>query len=235
MINKGDFVELDYVGKIKDANEVFDLTEATEAKKHHLFNEKAAYHPIISCVGERMIVHGVDDFLVGKDCATYIVDLQPEQAFGKKDAKLMKMLPLAVFTKKNIRPFPGLQLDFDGHLGTIRSVSGGRVIVDFNHPLAGRTLVYELKVRRIVTSELEQLQGFLSFLFHQDVLCSVKDHKAIITLAVPEQLQEAVRKRVHVLIPGIKDITFAAPAPPTEKTPVEKKAGEQKQIKRFKK
>lgn len=222
MINKGDFVELDYIGKVKETNEVFDVTKAEEAKKSSLFNEKAVYRPAIICIGQNMIVKGIDEFLLGKDCKNYSLELQPEQAFGKKNVKLIKMLPLSVFTKKNIKPFPGLQLDFDGMMGTIKSVSGGRVVVDFNHPLAGRTVVYDLSVRRILTDEHEKLKSLVEMMFGEAKL-ELKDHKATIQFNMPENIQEGMKKRIQQLIPSITSVDFKM----TENTS-EKKSEKQK-------
>lgn len=225
MINKGDFVELDYIGRVKETNDIFDVTRAEDAKKHDLFNERAVYRPAIICIGQNMIVKGVDDFLLGKECKTYTLELQPEQAFGKKDAKYIKMLPLAVFTKKNIKPFPGLQLNFDGMMGTIKTVSGGRVVVDFNHPLSGRTVVYELHVKRVLTDEREKFKALTEMLFGE-VPFDLKDHKGTISFDVPEQLQGNMIKRIQQLIPTITSVTFKKPQQaeqkPASKAPAEK-------------
>lgn len=212
MIHKGDFVEIDYVGVVKETNEIFDLTDAAVAKEKNIFDEKAAYGPVVICVGENTIVKGVDDFLVGKDCKQYVVELQPEQAFGKKDAKLMKILPLSTFIKKNVKPFPGLQLNFDSYLGTVKTVSGGRVIVDFNHPLAGRTVVYEIKVRKILTDDQEKLKQLLKSLFRKEVNSSLQKDKVIVELDIPQNLREPLTKKVLQLIPSIKQVEFKSRA-----------------------
>ena len=114
------------------------------------------------------------------------------------------------FPKKKIKPFPGLQLDFDGALGTIRTVSGGRVVVDFNHPLAGRDVVYELKVRRMLSDDREKLKVLLMLIFHKDAQFELKDHVATIVVELQEQHRELVTKKILQLIPSIKDVSFAA-------------------------
>ena len=223
MINKGDFVELDYTGRVKETNEVFDVTKAEEAKKNNLFNEGAVYRPAVICIGQNMIVKGIDEFLLGKDCKNYSLELQPDQAFGKKNVKLIKMLPLSVFTKKDIKPFPGLQLNFDGMMGTIKSVSGGRVVVDFNHPLAGRTVVYDLSIKRILTDEYEKMKSLVEMMFGEAKF-ELKDHKAVVYFDVPEKLQESMKKRIQQLILSISSVDFKK----TENAPEKKQAEKQK-------
>ncbi|MFS6939009.1 hypothetical protein ACDX33_11095, partial [Neisseria animaloris] len=73
-----------------------------------------------------------------------------EEAFGKRQVNLIKLVPTNIFTKQNMTPVPGLHVNLDGIYGVIRSVSGGRTIVDFNHPLSSHDLVYEVDIKRIV-------------------------------------------------------------------------------------
>ena len=140
-IKKGDFVEIDYMGKLKETGDVFDVTSAEVAKQHKIYNPKAHYHSQIICVGEKQVVSGLDAALVNKEeKKTFTVELSPEIAFGKKDPKLMQLVPLQTFHKQQINPFPGLQLNLNGTLGTVRSVSGGRGVVDFYPSLPCRNL-----------------------------------------------------------------------------------------------
>ncbi len=50
-------------------------------------------------------------------------------------------------------PQPGMQVNVDGLIGNIISASSGRVIIDFNHPLAGKTLNYNVTVKKIVADK----------------------------------------------------------------------------------
>ena len=49
---------------------------------------------------------------------------------------------------QTLNPIPSLPVNIDNLNGIIRTVSGGRVIVDFNHPLSGRVLSYNVKVNK---------------------------------------------------------------------------------------
>ncbi len=211
-IKKGDFIELDYIGRIQETGDIFDVTSAAIAQEHKIYNPKAHYHSQIICVGEKQVVPGLDAALVNKDeKKSFTVALPPDQAFGKKDPKLMQLVPLQTFHKQQINPFPGLQLNLNGMLGTVRTVSGGRVIVDFNHPLAGRNVTYEVTIKRVVTKDEEKLQGLLHTLFQRDVVCSVKEGKAHIDLPLQAEMQKHVIDHLKKLIPGLKEITFSQP------------------------
>ncbi|PIN74811.1 peptidylprolyl isomerase [Candidatus Woesearchaeota archaeon CG10_big_fil_rev_8_21_14_0_10_37_12] len=200
-VKKGDFVEIEYTGKLKDSGEVFDTTNKEEAKKANIFAEKAEYKPIIICVGEQHILPGIDSFIEGKDLGKHTVDLTPEQAFGKKNPELVKILPISKFKEQNIKPVPGLRLNIDGHVATVKSASGGRIILDFNHPLAGKELVYDIKLNRIIEDKKEQIDSLFRTLLSINIDTKITGNKAIVELPgkIPEQISKQLGKKISEL------------------------------------
>ncbi|OYT40391.1 MAG: peptidylprolyl isomerase, partial [Desulfurococcales archaeon ex4484_58] len=63
------------------------------------------------------------------------------------------------FQRRGIKVRVGEVIDFGGVQGIVKSVSGGRVVVDFNHPLAGKTLVYRVKVIAKLEDPVEKLKA----------------------------------------------------------------------------
>ncbi|MBU2589278.1 MAG: peptidylprolyl isomerase [Nanoarchaeota archaeon] len=220
-IKNGDFIEIEYSGKIKATGKVFDTNISKEAKDANIFNEKANYGPIIICVGEEDVLQGLDEALVGKEEGKkFSVDIPAEKGFGKKNPKLVKMMALDKFHKENIRPVPGLQLDFGNMVGTIVTVNGGRVMVDFNHPLANRELTYDVKINKIVKEDKEKLQGFLEFyLSTKDLEVELKEGKAEIKTKkeLPEEIKKVITEKVNKRIPNIKEVNFSTTAKKEEK------------------
>ena len=147
-LKKGDFIEIEYIGRIKDDNKVFDLTNEEVAKKEGIHHKDHIYKPVIICLGFNDIIKGLDEELIGKEPGKYKIEINSEKAFGKKTYDLIKLVPNSIFNKENIRPFPGLQVNIENLIGTIRSVSGGRSLVDFNHPLAGKDIIYEIEIKK---------------------------------------------------------------------------------------
>jgi len=209
-INKKDFVEIEYTGKIKEGM-VFDTTNPEIAKENNIYNEKMSYVPVVVCVGEHQIIKGLDKYLEGREVGEeYEVNLKPEESFGKKDAKLLKMVPMSVFKKQNITPVPGLQLNIDDTIGTVRTVTGGRTIVDFNHPLAGRDMVYKIKIKRLVKDKKEKINSYFKTQFNiTNADVEIKEDKAEVDLKIPLP-KEAVDKLKEKLIKitNIKNIEF---------------------------
>lgn len=176
-IKNGDFISLDYVGKLASTGKIFDLTDAGIAKKEGVFNPQQTYGPVIICVGQGQLVRGIDAFLEGKDVGKdYDVDIDSEQGFGRRIAKLIKLVNINKFKDQNTNPFPGARVMIDGMPATIRSISGGRVLVDFNHPLAGQKLHYWLKINKVVTDSKEQAKSILEKFIPADMFSlEIKD------------------------------------------------------------
>jgi len=216
-IKKGDFIEIEYIGRIKETNKIFDLTDKNLAKKENIYNPKASYKPLIICIGNHDIVSGLEDFLIGKKPSKYKIELKPEQAFGKKDPKLIKIISINKFNQQKIKPFPGLQVNIDGLTGLIRVVSGGRVIVDFNYPLAGKNIIYEIKVNRIIKRDEEKLKGFAKL--HLSAEASLENNIAKIKKKLPKELEEEFSKKIKRLIPLIKKVKFVLDSKSKENIP----------------
>ena len=164
LLKKDDFIEVDYTGKLADSGEVFDTTNAEIAKKADIPSDRK-YESVVVQLGKNHLLKGIERQLEGKEIGNeYKFKVSPEEGFGKKTAKLIQLVSTAKFREQKIVPMVGMQVNIDGVVGVIRAVSGGRVIVDFNHPLAGRELEYEVVVKRKVTDVKERLGQCLRFL-----------------------------------------------------------------------
>lgn len=209
-VKKNDFVEIEYTGRLKEEKVVFDTTDEKTAKENDIHNPNALYGPVVICIGHNHVVKGLDDALVGKEPGKHTIELPAENAFGKKDAKLIQMIPMKKFSEHEIRPFPGLQINIDNVLGTVRSVSGGRVLVDFNHPLAGRDVVYDIKINKLVSDKKVQVDALMKLLLGvKDAVISVEGDIAKITLKaeLPKEIADEVSKNVTELT-GLKKVEF---------------------------
>ncbi len=210
VIKEGDFVELDYTGKITDDSIVFDTTMEADAKKNNLYDAKTKYEPVSICIGKRHVIEGLDKGLVGKEIGKeYLFRVKPEEAFGQKNPKMIQLIATNKFRAQGITPMPGLQVNMDGVLGTIRAVSGGRTIVDFNHPLSGKELEYRATVKRLITDAEGKVDAVIKIL-------GLKMERAIagetLTLKsgndVPKNVQDDISKAITGLVPEIKQVSF---------------------------
>ena len=186
-LKKNDFIELEFTGRVKDG-EIFDSNIKEDLKK---INSKSADQakPFAFALGQGMFLQSIDDFLIGKPeiskSVEYEIELSPEKAFGNRDRKLIERMPLKVFREHNLRPVPGFSFNFDGRMGRVLASSGGRVIVDFNNPVAGKDVKYKLRLLRKIESLEEKAKALINFLFRRDLDFEIKDKK--ITLSVEKQ------------------------------------------------
>lgn len=200
-VSKKDFIEIGYIGRLADGT-IFDTTDEATAKKHSIQSENTEYRPITICVGERQVVPGLDDALAGKDLnKDYTITVPAEKAFGKKDAKNIRLIPMRTFQKQNIMPQPGLRINIDGSIATVLRVSGGRILVDFNHPLAGKEITYTLNIKRKITDKKEQIESYLKRVFPLPVTVSIKEQKATITFSqeLPKAITSELSKKLKEL------------------------------------
>ncbi len=211
-IKKKDFIEIEYSGKTKDENIIFDTTNEEVSKKNNIHSEYSIYGPIIICVGEGQLLKGLDHRLEGQEIGEYVFELKAEEAFGKKNAKLIKLVPISKFKDQGIRPEQGMQLNVDGNVCTIKSVSGGRILVDFNHPLSGKDLVYDIVVKRIVTDNKEKIKSLLNVILsigEKDAEIEVKESEAKIKLKkkdIPKEVLDKMAEEIKRLVTGISKV-----------------------------
>ncbi|MDP1729425.1 MAG: FKBP-type peptidyl-prolyl cis-trans isomerase [archaeon] len=218
---KGDFIELEFLGKNLLNDEIFDTNIPEEAKKINLeMNAK----PFIISIGKSMVVKGFDEALESKETnKKYSIKLSPEKAFGKRQSNLVKLIPLKIFTAQKIMPEPGMTLALDQNLVKVISVSGGRVLVDFNNPLAGKEIEYEFTIKRLVSDAKEKINAFQRFFFNQEFEFEFdeKSNKIIFKDAKLAQIVEAFKDKFNDFL-GM-DVEVTAKKEEKEISPEEKK------------
>jgi peptidylprolyl isomerase len=161
-LQKGDFILIDYTAKVKETNEVFDTTNEETAKKEHLHKEGEVYEPKLMVIGEGWVLKTLDESLTtmepGKAAS---VEIPPDKAFGPRDPEKIKRVHLKQLTAKGVNPTIGMRTEYGGKNATIRSIGAGRVLLDFNPPLAGKTLVYEVTVQKKLETNEEKIGALI--------------------------------------------------------------------------
>ena len=196
-LQKNDFIEIEFTGKIKDTGEVFDSNIKEDLEK---IESKQEPKPFVFALGQDMFLKGIEDFLVGKEIGEHTIELQPEKAFGIRQLQLIQLMPMSVFTKQKTNPVQGMMFNFDGRIGKILSVSGGRIRVDFNNPIAGKTVIYNIKVLRKIQDQNEKIKSFIEFLFRQPLKFEVKEKKLII------QAEKQMKQFIEMFADKFKDV-----------------------------
>jgi peptidylprolyl isomerase len=162
IVQIGDFIKVEIVGKVIETGEVFETTDAELARVEGIYKENMEYGPKLVVVGEGWVLKGLDNKLSElKEGEKKEIEISSEEAFGVRDSSNIQMVPYRVLRSKGINPVVGQELEIDGRTAIIRSIGGGRVQIDYNHPLAGRDIIYEVKATNILKDKEEKLRALI--------------------------------------------------------------------------
>ncbi len=159
-IEKGDFIKVSYTGKFDD-EKIFDTTDEELAKSNNIYNDRGMYGGDVVIVGAGHTIVGLDEDFVGKDVGySGTVEIPPEKGFGEHNLKLVESVSITKFKDRKVHE--GLEVEVNGQRGVVTKVIGRRVRVDMNHPLAGKTVIYEYNIEKLLDDEVEKIQGLFS-------------------------------------------------------------------------
>jgi FKBP-type peptidyl-prolyl cis-trans isomerase 2 len=215
IVEEGTLAYVDYVGKTKEDGMIFDLTIEEVAKAEGLYKEDGTYEPMLVCIGWNWLLAALEEELVGMKVGdTKTVEVPPDKGAGPRDPKKVKLIAKTKLAKQGARPIKGEEIRFGNERGIITQVLGRRVRVDFNSPLAGKTLVFDVTVREIVSGPEEKLLAVIKRripALPKDQY-SVSIDKKIITIELPKEsryLQDIQYAEIGVAADALKVIEDA--------------------------
>ena len=133
------------------------MKPGTKVKVHYkgtfddgtVFDSSHGKEPLEFTIGEKQVIPGFEDAVTGmKLNQEKTIKLKPEEAYGNRDDRLVAKIPRDKFPPEIQE---GGKLILKGPEGqhlpaVIREVSKDIVIIDLNHPLAGKQLTFKVKV-----------------------------------------------------------------------------------------
>ena len=191
VLAEGDFVLVEMTGRAVETDEVFDTTDEELAKEEGIHEEGKTYGPKLVVVGEGWVLKGLDDRLAGlKLGETAEVEIPPEEAFGERSPENVRTMPFRNLRSKGVNPVVGQQVDMDGRTAMVRSVGAGRVQLDYNHPLAGRKIVYHVKASEKYEGDEEKIRALIGrrFLGIDLALFKLKKLKTKVKIQIPDEI-----------------------------------------------
>ncbi|WP_136588596.1 FKBP-type peptidyl-prolyl cis-trans isomerase [Salinigranum halophilum] len=154
-VEPGDIVTIEYVGRF-EGGELFDTSRYEVAEAAGLADaqgrESDEYTPLSFTVGAGSVIEGLDEgvrgLAVGEEAT---VEVPPEAAYGEfLDDRVREYDPETFEGMVGQEPEIGLHVHAENGLhGDVTAITDEAVVVDFNHELAGKTLVFEVEVRSI--------------------------------------------------------------------------------------
>jgi FKBP-type peptidyl-prolyl cis-trans isomerase SlyD len=155
-INEGDFIKISYTGKLEDGS-IFDTTNEEVAKVHNIYNPNGRYGGDVIIIGVNQMIVGLEDDIKEHETGYEgTVTIPPEKAFGDRNPKLLRDLPLRRFEQK---PHEGMMVKFEGKEAKVIKVMGRHARLDFNSPMAGQTITYDYKIEAVLEDLKEKAVG----------------------------------------------------------------------------
>jgi FKBP-type peptidyl-prolyl cis-trans isomerase SlyD len=155
-IDKNSFVTIDYLINLSD-NETYPPDGNPEE--------------ISFCMGGGAMPPGLEEALIGmEESEGKIVHLSAEQAYGEVDDELLMEVPRSDFAP-DVEVKPGVVFETENEEGQtvyfiVQEVRPETVLIDFNHPLAGKDLEVSFTIRQVREATPEDLEE------HQACTCS---------------------------------------------------------------
>jgi peptidylprolyl isomerase len=188
VLKQGDFILITYVGTIKETGKVFDTNIEETAKNENLYKESEIYEAQLVVIGEGWVLKALEESLLTmKVRRKKSIEIPPEKAFGLRDPSKVKRVSLRQLTARGITPNIGKRIEYNGKMATIRTLGAGRVLLDFNQTLAGKTLIYEVTIQKKLTLKSDKIRA----LIHRRIP-AIEDNKFNFTLQ---------KNKIEIVIP----------------------------------
>jgi peptidylprolyl isomerase len=230
---KGTLVYVNYTAKVKDTGDPIETTLEEEAKKLSIYDADRRYEPRLVAVGEEWVLKGLDEEISKMDVGEKkTAELPPDRAWGGRDPALLRMVPLRKFGEKADELRVGDEVEIDNRVAVIRFIGSGRAQVDFNHKLAGKTLVYDIEVTRKVEPGEDTIRSLMKRRFPgEGEKLAFTQSEGDVSVTVPDEaflveglqfIKRGIANDVLHFVPEVKKVTF------TEVYPRKEEAGKAK-------
>ncbi|HII02764.1 TPA: peptidylprolyl isomerase [Methanosarcinaceae archaeon] len=149
-VETGNYVLVDYTGKFEDGK-VFETTVKERALESGIYEEAREYTPLFFRANASQVIKGLDKGVLGMKVGDEkTLKIPPGEAYGEYRDYMVQEIPLA-----------RLELETPPEAGEKITTPGGREVrvlastethatLDFNHELAGNTLIMEVKLVSII-------------------------------------------------------------------------------------
>jgi FKBP-type peptidyl-prolyl cis-trans isomerase 2 len=157
-VKTGDNVTVDYVLRVDDNTSIIDTSNATLAQDAGIYDATRVYEPITFLVGNGVYMSDLENATIGmKVGETKDVTITSANGYGDYDPTALQPINMSEFIDLGITPYVNESLT-DVYYWPVRvdsinvnesDYNNSTVIVDFNHPMAGKTMKFHITLRKI--------------------------------------------------------------------------------------
>jgi FKBP-type peptidyl-prolyl cis-trans isomerase 2 len=178
-LKNGDFIKIDYTESVE--GQVIATTDEALAKEKGIYDQETQYGSHLVVVGAGQLVAGFEEDLIGKEIGySGRIEIPPEKAFGTHDPKKMETVSITKF--KEEKPQVGMRVGMEGKYGVVTRIIGRKVSIDFNHPLADKTIVYDYKITEAIDDPQEKLRSLIKTFARMELESGIENNVAIINV-----------------------------------------------------
>jgi FKBP-type peptidyl-prolyl cis-trans isomerase SlyD len=140
----------------------YSVRDAADAAGEPFDDSRKRGEPLLTLLGHGQLVPGVEKALTGREAGEkFEVDVAPEDAYGERQEDLLQRVPKKYFQNaQKLKPGMTTVLqtkDGGQRIVTIHKVGMSAIDVDHNHPLAGKTLHFDIEIVDVRAAAPEEI------------------------------------------------------------------------------
>ena len=164
-MEEGDIIHVDYDLYNGETGDLIETTKEATAKEHEVHEENRTYTPMVCVVGSGSLIPGFEAALLdAKPNKDVELELAPVDAYGEKDSEQIETISIDKLIRAVQDPnalYIGAPVTINGRQGQLSYLAAGRARIDYNHPMAGKTLKYVFTVVKELKGKDDKVLGLL--------------------------------------------------------------------------
>ena len=161
----GAIIHVDYDLFSGETGDLIETTREDIAKEYEMHQEGRTYSPMVCVVGNGNLIPGFETALKEAKVGTEVtVEIEPAEAYGEKDASMVETISIDKLRRAVQDPnslYLGAPVNINGRQGYLSYLAAGRARIDYNHPMAGKTLKYVFTIVKEVKGKEDKVLGLL--------------------------------------------------------------------------
>ena len=164
-MEEGTIVHVDYELYNNETGDLIETTREAVAKEHENHQEGRTYEPMVCIVGGGQLIPGFEAALgeAKKGKETEIV-IAPVDAYGEKDTEQIETISIDKLVRAVKDPnslYLGAPVTINGRQGQLSYLAAGRARIDYNHPMAGKSLKYSFNIVDVIEGKEDKVTALL--------------------------------------------------------------------------
>ncbi len=188
LMNNGDFIKIEFELRTQDDGKLLATNKEELAKQNDIYNEEMHYGPSVIIVGSDNLLKKVNEsFLTAEPDKEVRVEMSPQDAYGERDPKNIKVHTYREFEKNHIDPEVGKEIILNNRRGKVLSVTPGRILVDYNHQWAGKKVVYIYTIKDVLKTDMEKMKALVDMYYsYKSDQFTLEETPDKISITIPE-------------------------------------------------